>query len=158
MVTVSYLVLARWVDFLADELKAFMAQELRIKSTVFVLIPFGYLQRCFPGVVSEVDAAEARQAGRAAVAAALSGERSGSIAFKRADGDYEIDTFVTPLRTVAKDTKPMPREWLNEAGNDVNEDVLMPYLRPLVGQIPAIGQPALKPIQLPSPNAALTLR
>ena len=99
-----------------------MAEKAETASIACVLTPLVILQRCFPGVVSEVDAAEARQAGGAAVAAALAGERSGSIAFKRAEGDYSIDTFVTPLRTVAKDTKEMPREWLNEAGNDVVEE------------------------------------
>ena len=136
-------------DFLADELKAFMAEQLPDQKHRIRADTFGYLQRCFPGVVSDVDAAEARQAGKAAVAAALAGERSGSIAFKRADDAYVIDTFVTPLRTVAKDTKEMPRDWLNEAGNDVVEEKLMPYLRPLVGELPQIGQLALKPIALP---------
>jgi 6-phosphofructokinase 1 len=92
-------------------------------------------------VVSETDAAEARQAGVAAVAAALSGTKSGSIAFKRNEGaTYGVTTFVTPLPTVAKDTKHMPREWLNAAGNDVVEALVVPYMRPLVGQLPKIGQ------------------
>jgi hypothetical protein len=41
---------------------------------------------------------------------------------------------------VAKDTKPMPRELLNAAGNDVVAEKLVPYLKPLVGVLPAIGQ------------------
>jgi 6-phosphofructokinase 1 len=101
---------------------------------------FGYLQRCFPGVVSEVDAREARLAGVAAVEAALAGVRSGSIAFKRNEAPYAISTFVTPLPTVAKETKPMPRELINAAGNDIVAEKLLPYLRPIVGQLPAIGQ------------------
>ena len=97
-------------------------------------------------MTSEVDAAEARLAGTAAVAAALAGSTSGSIAFRRTgEGEqYGIDTFVTPLRSVAKETKAMPRDWLNAAGNDVVEDRLMPYLRPLVGRLPAIGRLAMK--------------
>jgi 6-phosphofructokinase 1 len=101
---------------------------------------FGYLQRCFPGVVSESDAREARQAGVAAVEAAVAGTRSGSIAFKRSDNPYRIECFTTPLATVAKETKPMPRELLNAAGNDVVAEKLLPYLRPLVGQLPPIGR------------------
>jgi 6-phosphofructokinase 1 len=141
-------------DFLADKLKEHLGQlqpgvKHRVRADTF-----GYLQRCFPGVVSEVDAAEARQAGRAAVAAVLAGEQSGSIALRRVDGDgdgdgYVCETFVTPLSSVAKETKDMPRDWLNEAGNDVIEEKLMPYLRPLVGTLPAVAQLALKPIDLP---------
>ena len=118
-------------DFLADKLKAHLADAMPIPHRVRA-DTFGYLQRCFPGVVSEVDAAEARMAGEAAVAAAISGTQSGSVALQRAEGDYSISTFATELRNVAKDTKDMPREWFNEAGNDVVEELLMPYLRPLL--------------------------
>jgi hypothetical protein len=34
----------------------------------------------------------------------------------------------------------MPRELLNAAGNDVVAEKLLPYLRPLVGQLPPIGR------------------
>ena len=131
-------------DYLAAQLKSFLGKaqpgvKHRIRADTF-----GYLQRCFPGVVSEVDAAEARRAGTAAVEAALAGTTSGSVAFKRAEGaTYAVQTFITPLHTVAKDTKHMPREMLNTTGNDVVMDKLMPYLKPLVGTLPAIGRLAM---------------
>ena len=128
-------------DALSDVLKKHLAAAWPEKKHRVRADTFGYLQRCFPGVVSETDEAEARQAGTAAVAAALSGVKSGSIAFKRVAGPtYQITTFVTPLPTVAKDTKPMPREYLNAAGNDVVAELLVPYLAPLVGSLPKIGQ------------------
>ena len=128
-------------DFLADTLKAHLAKAWPGKKHRIRADTFGYLQRCFPGVVSETDAAEARLAGTAAVQAALSGVKSGSIAFRRLDGPtYRIETFVTLLPTVAKDTKPMPRDLINAAGNDVVAERLVPYLKPLVGTLPAIGQ------------------
>ena len=128
-------------DFLSDTLKKHLATAWSEKKHRVRADTFGYLQRCFPGVVSETDAVEARQAGSAAVAAALAGVKSGSIAFKRAEGAaYSVTTFVTPLPTVAKDTKPMPREYINAAGNDVVEPLLVPYLKPLVGNLPRIGQ------------------
>lgn len=128
-------------DALSDVLKQHLAKAWPEKKHRVRADTFGYLQRCFPGVVSETDAAEARQAGTAAVAAALAGTKSGSIAFRRVPGPtYRVETFVTPLPTVAKDTKPMPREYLNAAGNDVVSDALIPYLKPLVGTLPAIGQ------------------
>ena len=127
-------------DFLADTLKAHLAKTMPEKKHRVRADTFGYLQRCFPGVVSETDAREARLAGVAAVEAALGGERSGSIAFKRFDNPYRIETFVTPLASVAKETKPMPRALLNAAGNDIVAEQLLPYLRPLVGALPPEGR------------------
>ncbi|MBA3708144.1 MAG: diphosphate--fructose-6-phosphate 1-phosphotransferase [Planctomycetes bacterium] len=130
-------------DFLAGKLKAFLAAAAPGRKHRIRADTFGYLQRCFPGVVSEVDATEARRAGRAAVAAVLAGGRSGSIAFRRQAGAYAVETFVTPLTTVAKDTRAMPRDWLNAEGNDVVSAKFLPYVQPLVGVLPAIGQLAL---------------
>ncbi len=127
-------------DFLADVVKKHLAKAMPEKKHRVRADTFGYLQRCFPGVVSETDAKEARQAGEAAVAAVLRGEKSGSIAFRRQDEPYRIECFVTPLPTVAKETKPMPRELLNAAGNDVVTEKIVPYLAPLVGTLPAVAQ------------------
>ena len=127
-------------DFLADTLKAHLAKVMPDKKHRVRADTFGYLQRCFPGVVSESDAREARLAGAAAVAAATSGVKSGSIAFRRHDAPYRIETFVTPLATVSKETKPMPRDLLNAAGNDIDSAKLLPYLTPLVGQLPPVGR------------------
>ncbi len=128
-------------DALSDILKAHLAKTWPEKKHRVRADTFGYLQRCFPGVVSATDAAEARQAGTAAVAAALAGVTSGSIAFRRTAGaEYHIETFVTPLPTVAKDTRPMPRTYINAAGNDVVTAEVVPYLAPLVGPLPPIGQ------------------
>ncbi len=137
-------------DFLADQLKAHLKKlepdtKHRIRADTF-----GYLQRCFPGVVSDVDAKEARAAGEAAVAAVLGDTVSGSIAFKRTGegADYGVECFVTPLSTVAKETKDMPRDWLNQAGNDVVQEKVEPYIRPLAGNIAKIGQLDLTPIDI----------
>ncbi|HAT11324.1 MAG TPA: 6-phosphofructokinase [Planctomycetes bacterium] len=127
-------------DFLADTLKAHLAKVMPDKKHRVRADTFGYLQRCFPGVVSESDAREARMAGAAAVVAATSGVKSGSIAFRRHDAPYRIETFVTPLATVAKETKPMARDLLNAAGNDIDSAKLLPYLTPLVGPLPPVGR------------------
>lgn len=129
-------------DFLVAHLKDHLNKAIPNKKHRLRADTFGYLQRCFPGVVSDVDAMEARRVGEAAVVAVLAGIKSGSIAFKRTgDGNaYAVETFVTPLPTVAKDTKPMPRDWLNAPGNDVVADKLVPYLKPLVGGLPRVGR------------------
>jgi 6-phosphofructokinase 1 len=103
---------------------------------------FGYLQRSFPTIVSETDAAEARQCGRLAVQYALgatNGLNSGSVAMKRvSNSPYKIDFFPTPLNTVARQTKPLPAEWVSN-GNDVAA-AYIEYAKPLVGPLPKPGK------------------
>ncbi len=100
---------------------------------------FGYLQRSFPGVVSETDAAEARMAGQVAVVAALDGIPTGSVTIQRKPGKRYAAMFVIqPLEEVAKYTRSMPREFINRAGNDVTQ-AFIDYARPLVGTLPTIA-------------------
>ena len=98
---------------------------------------FGYLQRSFPGIASANDALEARLAGVAAVQAAVCDEVSnGSIAIRRkATKRYGVDFEVVPLRSVAKETRHMPDEFINKAGNNVTQ-AFIDYARPLVGELP----------------------
>ena len=98
---------------------------------------FGYLQRSFPGIASASDAMEARLVGVAAVQAAVNDEiSSGSIAIKRKPTKkYGVDFAVVTLRNVAKETRHMPDEFINKAGNDVTQ-AFIDYVRPLVGALP----------------------
>ena len=102
---------------------------------------FGYLQRSFPGVVSEIDAREARAAGEAAVRAAVDGQvSSGSIAIRRKPGRrYAVYFEVVPLRNVARETRHMPPAFINRAGNDVTQ-AFLDYARPIVGPLPRVGR------------------
>jgi 6-phosphofructokinase len=103
---------------------------------------FGYLQRSFPTIISESDAYEARECGRRAVQYALTapdGLNSGSVAMKRtSDSPYQIDFFPTALSTVARQTKPLPAEWIVN-GNDLSPEYIK-YARPLVGPLPKAGK------------------
>ncbi|MBA2565774.1 MAG: 6-phosphofructokinase [Gemmatimonadetes bacterium] len=123
-------------DLLATELKTRLGDKLRVRADTF-----GYLQRCFPGIVSEVDAVEARMVGSAGAEAAL-GDRAkeGSIAIRRLEGAaYASETFVTPLDTVARVTKDVPPDWLL-GGSNVDEAKFLPYLRPIVGELPEVAR------------------
>lgn len=101
---------------------------------------FGYLQRCFPTIVSEVDAAEARRVGEEAVrAAVLDGRYEGSIAIKRKPGkDYAVSYEVVDLKKVAKDTICMPKAYIDGA-NGVTQK-FVDYALPLVGELPRMGR------------------
>jgi ATP-dependent phosphofructokinase / diphosphate-dependent phosphofructokinase len=98
---------------------------------------FGYLQRSFPGIASATDAMEARLVGVAALQAAVCDDiSSGSIAIKRQPTKkYAVDFEVVPLRNVAKETRHMPDEFINKAGNNVTQ-AFIDYARPLVGALP----------------------
>ncbi len=99
---------------------------------------FGYLQRSFAGVVSDVDAREAFEAGEMAVKYALHG-RSGSVAIKRI-ANYDVTYELVPLENVAAKTKHMPESYINKAGNGVTKEFI-DYVKPLMGSnIPDMGR------------------
>jgi len=99
---------------------------------------FGYIQRSFPGFVSEVDAREAREVGRMAVRYSAEHKIEGSIAMRRiSDDPYRIEIFLTPLPTVAKHTRRMDARFIKD-GNDISEDFVR-YAAPLVGRMPRVG-------------------
>ena len=51
--------------------------------------------------------------------------------------DYKIETFLTPLSTVARETKHMDPSYLI-GGNNITE-TFKAYVRPLVGLLPKVG-------------------
>ena len=101
---------------------------------------FGYLQRSFVGVYSEIDAREAREVGRLAVRYAVNDHSSGSVAIKRRPGTkYRVFYKRVPLKKVAKETKHMPDKFISAAGNNVTK-AFIDYASPLVGKLPRIGR------------------
>ncbi|MBP8132473.1 MAG: 6-phosphofructokinase [Candidatus Hydrogenedentes bacterium] len=95
---------------------------------------FGYLQRSFPGCVSEGDRFEAREVAERAVQYAVWHNLDGSVAIRRI-GDYAVEYFLTPLETVAKKSRHMPDEFISASGSDVTE-AFRAYVKPLVGPLP----------------------
>lgn len=92
---------------------------------------FGYLQRSFMGCVSEVDQHEAREVGEKAAQFALWHNVDGSVTIHRT-GAYSVDYRLTSLDEVARLTKSMPDNFINEEGNHVTDD-FRNYIRPLLG-------------------------
>jgi 6-phosphofructokinase 1 len=102
---------------------------------------FGYLQRSFCGVVSEVDAKEARMVGTMAVKFATGGKwTSGSTAIRRNPGKkYAVTIERTELKNVAKETRHMPDNFISKSGNDVTA-AFIGYAKPIVGPLPKTGR------------------
>ena len=86
------------------------------------------------GCISEVDQHEAREVGERAAQYAIWNNVDGSVAIRRT-GDYSVEYFLTDLKNVAKETKSMPDNFLNAAGNYVTSDFIQ-YARPLIGRLP----------------------
>jgi 6-phosphofructokinase 1 len=119
-------------DFLAGQVKS----NLKIKRVR--ADTFGYLQRSFAGLQSQVDRTEARWCGRHAVQYAMKDD-SGSVAIKRVGNgkDYKVELFRTDLANVAEKTKEMPDEFINADGNDITQ-AFADYAKPLVGGLPKV--------------------
>jgi ATP-dependent phosphofructokinase / diphosphate-dependent phosphofructokinase len=124
-------------DILAEEVRS----KLKIKRVR--ADTFGYLQRSFMGIVSDLDQHEAREVGEKAVQFALWHDVDGSVTIHRT-GNYSVDYRLTPLSEIAAKTRHMPAEFLNAAGNDVTE-AFYAYGRPLLGH----GMPAPHRIRAP---------
>lgn len=109
-------------------------KKLRVRADTF-----GYLQRSFPGTVSEVDANEARAVGMRAVELSGSeGNREGSVAMRRVGNcPYGVELHLEPLKNVARLTKHMPDEFID--GNCDVTQAFIEYARPLVGPLPKVG-------------------
>ena len=130
-------------DFLVQAVKENLGGDLRIRADTF-----GYLQRCFPDVVSSVDADEALQVGREAVRAAVLDERpNGSVIIRRTGTQktYMVSYGLTELENVAKHTRCMPDEFINAEGNGVTE-AFRNYALPLTGRFMRFGWLKGKPI------------
>lgn len=122
-------------DMLADYVKSHSKHKgMRVRTDTL-----GYAQRSFPAVVSEVDASEAFMVGEAAVKFATSGVKGGSVYIERVSNDpYKVVAKITELENVAKVTKNMPAEFINENGNGVT-DAFLEYVKPIVGEVSRVG-------------------
>jgi 6-phosphofructokinase 1 len=121
-------------DILATELKTRTGIS-RVRADTF-----GYLQRSFPGVVSAVDAAEAREVGAHGVRFAVKEFENGSVAIKRKNTKrYGVTYERVTLKSVAKETRHMPATYINKDGNGVTK-AFVDYVTPIVGPLPEIGR------------------
>ncbi|MBF0583354.1 MAG: 6-phosphofructokinase [Magnetococcales bacterium] len=112
-------------DLLTDSIKRGLGIK-RVRGDTF-----GYVQRSFLGVVSDVDQREAREVGEKACQFALWHGASGSVTIHRV-GNYSVEYRLDPLVAVAGKTKVMPDAFISSSGTDVT-DAFQLYLQPLLG-------------------------
>ena len=112
----------------------------------------GTFQRTSAALVSPVDAAEAREAGRRARRRLAAGERGGMVALARADmGPYRCEYGVVALERVANRERRLPDAYLAEGEPGVSSAFLelrrTPAGTAAAGAIPArIGDNAPTPV------------
>lgn len=95
-------------------------------------VEINVLQRCAAHMASATDIEESWQLGLKGVALALEG-KSGemSIVCRISDEPYQVIYDGADVQQIANAEKKIPTAWINEAGNDVTEE-MMRYLRPLI--------------------------
>ncbi len=95
----------------------------------------GTSQRNARHFASATDVAEAYMVGSAAVRAALDGVSGKMVTLVRAGGgQYRCTTGLADLADVANGEKPVPAEFINDAGNGVTE-AFRQYARPLIAGV-----------------------
>ena len=95
-------------------------------------IELSLMQRCASHLASKTDVDEAILAGKTAVISAIEGKSGYMVAFARPEqGPYACEIKLIPLQDVANAEKKVPRDWINEEGNFVNEKFVA-YALPLI--------------------------
>ena len=119
-------------DHLVHLIKERLGERLRVRADTF-----GYLQRSFPGCVSEVDQREARAVSRLAAEMAVEGVESGSLAIQRkSNSPYQAEFCRVEFSDVAAKTRTLPLEYVVD-GSDIDPS-FREYLAPLLGEMPII--------------------
>ncbi len=97
-------------------------------------IEFSLLQRCAAHCGSKSDVEESFRAGQTAVQEAVAGKTDYMVGFERVSSvPYVCEMKLIPLDEVANTERKIPREWINEEGNFVN-DKFVEYALPLIAE------------------------
>lgn len=95
------------------------------------------LQRCAAHLLSKTDIDESFAQGRHGVSLAENGITGSMVCIKRTSNTpYTVEYTHADIKNIANEAKSIPREWINEAGNDVTQE-LVDYIYPLIqGECP----------------------
>ncbi|MEF9894757.1 MAG: 6-phosphofructokinase [Clostridia bacterium] len=115
-------------------LAAYLANEIKNATGAKVRgIELSLLQRCAAHCASQTDIDESFAAGEAAVNSATAGTTDKMVGYERVmkDGQYTCRIKLFPLDVVANAEKKVPREWINEKGDGI-EQAFIDYALPLI--------------------------
>lgn len=110
-------------------LEGLVKRELGIKCRS---VELNILQRCAAHIASEEDLAESEKLGEMAVRFTEQGNTGFMSAVHRiSDQPYTYEVVMSELSQIANQEQTVPRQWINEAGNDVTEEMIR-YISPLI--------------------------
>lgn len=112
-------------------------------------IELNILQRCAAHMASLTDLNESFQEGHYGVELAGNGETGKMVTICRdSDAPYSVSYGSVPVTEIANGVKQVPLDFINEAGNDVTEEMIS-YLTPLIQGEPEITFENGLPVYLP---------
>ena len=109
--------------------------ELLIKEKLGVKVrsvEVNVLQRCAAHLASQTDLSESVMLGRKAVVYSEEGVTACMTVLNRISNEpYTVEYQYAEIKNIANEIKSVPKEWINDAGNDVTDEMIQ-YLRPLI--------------------------
>lgn len=129
-------------------LEYFIKESVNVKCRS---IELNVLQRCAAHISSLTDIEESFALGQHAVECAANNMSKCMLTLNRvSNSPYKVTIETADIKGIANEAKSIPREWINEAGNDVTPE-LIEYMAPLIMGEPAIpyqnGLPAYLPVK-----------
>lgn len=116
-------------------LEYFIKEAINVKCRS---IELNVLQRCGAHISSLTDIEEAFSLGRHAVDCAAKGYSKCMLTLNRiSNNPYQVTVGTADIKGIANEAKSIPREWINEAGNDIMP-ALIEYMSPLI-----VGEPVV---------------
>lgn len=136
------------------------ALEFLVKENIGVKVrsvEVNVLQRCAAHMASATDLNESFTLGNKAVSLAAEGITASMVTLERVSNTpYEVRYDHAPIAGIANEAKSIPREWINEVGNDITP-ALYEYLKPLIqGEVSISykdGIPVYMPVSHLKPRA-----
>lgn len=116
------------------------ALEFMVKENIGVKVrsvEVNVLQRCASHLSSATDIEESFMQGAKGVSLSLEGITGSMVCIKRtSNSPYTVEYGYSPIEDIANEAKSIPVEWINDAGNDIKQE-LIDYLYPLIqGEVP----------------------
>ena len=136
------------------------ALEFLVKENIGVKVrsvEVNVLQRCAAHMASATDLNESFTLGNKAVSLAGEGITASMVTLERVSNTpYEVRYDHAPIAGIANEARSIPREWINETGNDITP-ALYEYLKPLIqGEVSISykdGIPVYMPVSHLKPRA-----
>lgn len=95
-------------------------------------VEINVLQRSAAHLASKTDLEESVALGKKAVALSEEGVTASMVTLNRiSNAPYEVAYEYAEIKNIANEAKSVPREWINDAGNDVTQEMI-DYLTPLI--------------------------